>query len=92
MFVYIVKLFLILALVSAMAAGCLWLMRRFGARVGLGRTGGNAPIVEVVGTLALGPMARLTVVEFGGHAILLSVTRGGIGVVAQSPVNGQSPS
>ncbi len=86
MFIYLIKLVLILALVSAMAVGSLWLMRRYGARVGLSSGEAEEAPVTLIAQRALGPTTRLAVVAFGGEHFLLSVTRAGVGLIARTPV------
>lgn len=79
MFVYIVKLFVVLALVSGMAVGALWLLRKsqphLSARV-------NNRRLSVVESLSLGPTVRLTVVRFGDEHLLLSHGRAGVQTLA----------
>lgn len=85
MFVYIIKLFFVLALVSGMAVGALWLLRKsqphLSARV-------DNRTLSVVESLSLGPTTRLTVVRFGDEHLLLSHGRAGVQTLASQTVSG----
>lgn len=79
MFVYIVKLFFVLALVSGMAVGALWLLRKSQPHLTAKAADRS---VAVVDSLPLGPATRLTVVRFGDQMLLLSHGRTGVQMLA----------
>ncbi len=64
-----------LALVLALGALCVWLLKRFGAGTLLPRT--RVP-VEVVQRIALGPKVGLAVVRVGEKVMALSIGEGGV--------------
>lgn len=76
MALYIVKLILVLGLVSAMAVGALWLLRR--TQPHLSARQDTTSELSVVKSLSLGPTTRLTVVRFGDELLLLAHGRTGI--------------
>lgn len=80
---YLLQLLLMLALVSAMAVGALWLARKL--QPGLGG-GGKEGLVRIVDAVPLGTMGRLAVVEFGGRLLLVAVSRGRIELLAEAPL------
>lgn len=79
---YFLNVFLMLALVSGLAVGTLWLMRRY--QPGLAGGGGRERSVKVVDAVSMGAMgARLVVVEFEGRRLLVGVTRARMDLIAE---------
>lgn len=78
MFEYILRLLILLPLVGGMAWGSLWLWKKvqMGALQLPGQTAKRARAIEMIDVMPLGPGTKLTVVEFAGQRILLSVSRG----------------
>jgi flagellar protein FliO/FliZ len=79
---YFLKLIIMLPLVGGMAFGALWLYRKYQP----GMLGGQANrSVKLLDALPMGTFGKLAVVEFEGQRLLLSVTRGKIEKIAESP-------
>jgi flagellar protein FliO/FliZ len=75
---YILKLFVLLPLVCGLMVGCLWLWRRFEARMP-GQPANRT--IKVQETMMLSPGLRLAVIEFEGQKLLVSVSRSGVQLV-----------
>lgn len=79
-----------LAVVSALAWGAVWLMKRFGLGGAGGPgapwgSGGAPPDLRFVRALPVGPRERLVVVEWRGETLLLGVTAGAVSVLSREP-------
>ena len=82
-FEYLLRLFLVVPLIGALAWGSLWLWKRL--QLGLPvKPESNRP-VRVVDAVTLGTNGRLLVVEFGGEILLLGVSRSGITRLGSGP-------
>ncbi|MDI1297193.1 MAG: flagellar biosynthetic protein FliO [bacterium] len=81
MFWYFVKLLILLPLVGGMAFGALWLWRKYQPGMMVGQ---NDRALKILEALPMGTFGKLTVVEFEGKKILLSVTRSRIEKIAES--------
>jgi len=79
---YIIKLLILIPLVGGLAWGSLWLWRR--AQQGIGGASRRERLVQVLDATPLGAAAKLAVVEFEGRRLLLSVSRTGVQLVADS--------
>ncbi len=78
---YILRLFILLPLLGAMAWASLWFWKRL--QEGTPLVGPKRPrAVDLVSVLPLGPAAKLAVVEFAGQQILVAVSRQGISRIA----------
>jgi flagellar protein FliO/FliZ len=83
MFWYFVKLIVLLPLVGGMAFAALWLWRKYQpGMIGGGQTNRSLKILEA---MPMGTFGKLTVVEFEGQKLLLSVTRAKIEKIAETP-------
>jgi flagellar protein FliO/FliZ len=75
MWMYVLKLVVLLPLVCGLMIGCLWLWRRLEARM----PGQPATrMLAVKETMMISPGLRLAVLDFEGKKILVSVGRGGV--------------
>ena len=77
---YILRLLILLPLVGGMAWGSLWLWKKvqMGTLQLPGQGAKRTRAIEMIDVLPLGPGTKLTVVEFAGQRILLSVSRGAV--------------
>lgn len=82
---YLLRLLVLLPLLSAIIVGGLWLARRY---AGLGGGGPADAPARLVGALALGPGARLAVVEFGGRRLLVSIAKNGVMLMGETAAPG----
>ena len=84
MFEYILRLLILLPLVGGMAWGSLWLWKKvqMGTLQLPGQGAKRTRAIEMIDVLPLGPGTKLTVVEFAGQRILLSVSRGAVTRIA----------
>lgn len=82
---YILNLVLMLALVTGLAVGALWLARKLQPGLGANRREGAVRIVDAV---PMGATGRLAVVEFAGKQLLVAVSRGRIELLAEAPLDG----
>lgn len=83
MITYILKLMLMIPLVAGMAYGALWLWRK--AQPGM-NFGQRERLVNLVDAVPMGATGRLAVVEFEGKRLLLSVSRGNVQLLTESPI------
>lgn len=83
MFWYILKLLVLLPLIGAMIWGSLKLAQRMQAKIGGGP--GGAKAVRIVETTMLSPTLKLSVIEFHGREILVSISRNGLTRLAEAP-------
>ena len=83
MFLYIVKLLVLLPLIGLLAWGSLKLAQKMQARFAGGTEGGKA--VKILETTMLSPTLKLAVLEFHGREILVSVSRQGLTRLAEAP-------
>ena len=84
MIAYILKLLLMVPLVAGMAYGALWLWRKAQPGMTLGQ---RQKLVALVDAVPMGATGRLAVVEFEGKRLLLSVCRGNVQLLSESPIN-----
>jgi flagellar protein FliO/FliZ len=78
MWTYILKLIVMLPLVCGLMIGCLYLWRRFEARMpGKPSTRG----IAVRETMMISPGVKLAVVDFEGRRLLVSVNRAGVTLI-----------
>jgi flagellar protein FliO/FliZ len=82
---YILKLLVLVPLVAGLAFGALWLWRK--AQPGAFRQ--RDRMVKLVEATPLGATARLAVVEFADRRLLLAVSRSGISLLADAPLDGR---
>ncbi|GLT00188.1 hypothetical protein GCM10007897_15720 [Sphingobium jiangsuense] len=80
MFLYFMKLLILLPLVGGMAFGALWLWRKYQPGL-LGAQGDRA--IKVLEMLPMGTFGKLAVIEFDGKRLLVSITRGRIEKLAE---------
>ncbi|MEO8722401.1 MAG: flagellar biosynthetic protein FliO [Sphingobium sp.] len=79
MFWYFVKLVVLLPMVAGMAYAALWLWRKYQP----GMMGAQADrAIKVIETMPMGTFGKLSVVEFDGQRLLVSVTRNRIEKIA----------
>ncbi|MCJ8156357.1 flagellar biosynthetic protein FliO [Sphingomonas sp. LaA6.9] len=78
---YILRLLILLPLVAGLAYGALWLWRRVGPDMAIGK---REKLVRLVDVLPMGATGRLAVVEFADRHLLVSVARGRIELLADS--------
>ena len=83
MFLYIVKLVILLPIIGGLIWGSLKLAQRMQAKFGAAPQGGKA--VRIVETTMLSPTMKLAVLEFHGREILVSMSRQGIVRLAEAP-------
>ena len=83
MTLYILKLFILIPLVGAMAFGALWLWRKAQPGMALGQ---RDRLVKLVDAVPLGATGRLAVVEFADKRLLIAVSRTGVQLISESPV------
>jgi flagellar protein FliO/FliZ len=81
MWLYLLKLVFVLALVSGLAFGSLWLWRR--VQPGMAFTQ-RERLVKLVDAVPLGATGKLAVVEFAGKHLLVAVSRTGITLVSET--------
>jgi flagellar protein FliO/FliZ len=78
MWVYLLKLVILLPLVCGLMIGSLYLWRRLESRM----PGKNATrLIAVKETMMISPGVRLAVLDFEGKRLLVSVARGGVALV-----------
>lgn len=77
---YFLRLLVLLPLVAGMAWGALWLWKKTGGGF-LPQT--RARRLKVVDAVPLGTAGRLALVEFDDRALLISVARGRIELIAE---------
>ena len=82
MFDYVVRMLILLPLVAGMAIGLLWLWRKVGPDLALTRRERHLTVIDA---LPLGTAGKLAVVDYGDRRLLLSVSRGRIELLADSP-------
>lgn len=73
-----------LVVVSLVAWGSLWLMKRLQVR----GVRGAPPDLRFIQALPLGPRERLVVVEWRGETLLVGVTAGGVSLLDRRPGEG----
>lgn len=78
MWSYILKLVVLLPLVCGLMVGCLYLWRRFEARMP-GQPANR--LLKVTETMMISPTVRLAVLDFEGRKLLVSVSRAGVALV-----------
>lgn len=78
MWMYVLKLAILLPLVCGLLVGCLYAWRKLEGR--LPRPQGEK-LVQVKETMLLSPGLKLAVVEFEGRRLLVSVSRAGVTLV-----------
>jgi flagellar protein FliO/FliZ len=83
MLFYILKLFILLPLIGALAWGSLKLAQKMQARLGAAPRGSKA--VRIIETTMLSPSLKLAVIEFHGREILVSASRTGLTRLAEAP-------
>ena len=81
MWAYLLKLVLVLSFVGGLAYVSLWLWRR--VQPGMAFTQ-RERMVKLVDAIPLGATGKLAVVEFAGKHLLLSVSRTGVTLVAET--------
>lgn len=87
---YLLQVFLMLALVTGMAVGALWLARKLQPGLGGGAERGAVRIVDAIPVGMTG--GRLAVVEFAGKRYLIGVNRGRMDLLAEAaPEPGGEP-
>lgn len=79
---YLLRLFLLVPVIGAMAWGSLWLWRR--VQLGLPVKPAADRPVRVVDVVTLGTSGKLAVVEFRGREILVGISRNGITQLADA--------
>jgi flagellar protein FliO/FliZ len=79
---YILRLFILVPMVGALAWGSLWMWKR--VQAGLPQAGNSSQPVRVTGSLSLGTSGKLAVVEFAGRELLVAVSRNGISLIADA--------
>lgn len=84
MFLYIVKLLVLLPLIGLMIWGSLKLAKRMQGQFG-SPNGSGEKAVRIVETTMLSPTLRLAVIEFHGKEILVSTSKGGLTRLAEAP-------
>ena len=84
MFLYIVKLLVLLPLIGLMIWGSLKLAKRMQGQFG-SPNGNGEKAVRIVETTMLSPTLRLAVIEFHGKEILVSTSKGGLTRLAEAP-------
>lgn len=82
MFEYILRLLILIPLVGGLAWGSLWLWKR--VQLGLPQAAAGERRARLVEVLPMGVGAKLAVVEFAGRELLVSVTRAGTTLVADT--------
>lgn len=82
MFVYVLKLIVLLPLIAGLAWGCLRLAQKMQERAGAGGAGKSVKVIE---TTMLSPTLKLAVIEFHGREILVSASRSGLTRLAEAP-------
>jgi flagellar protein FliO/FliZ len=80
MWLYLLKLVLVLLFVSGLAFGSLWLWRR--VQPGMAFTQ-RERMVKLVDAVPLGATGKLAVVDFGGKRLLLAVSRTGVSLLSE---------
>lgn len=78
---YILRLLILLPLVAGLAYGALWLWRRVGPDMAIGK---RERLIKLIDVLPMGATGRLAVVEFEDRRLLLSVARGRIELLADA--------
>lgn len=78
---YILRLLILLPLVAGLAYGALWLWRRVGPDMAIGK---REKLVKLLDVLPMGATGRLAVVEFENRRLLVSVARGRIELLADA--------
>lgn len=86
---YVLKLFVMLPVIAALAWGCLKFAQRMQER--LGAPGHGARTVRIVETTLLSPTLKLAVLEFHDRQILVSVSRQGLSRLAEYPLGPARP-
>lgn len=81
MTMYIIKLFVMLPLMGGLIYGALWLYRKYQPALMQTRKEQSVTVLE---SQSLGGFAKLTVIEFEGEKILLSVSRTRVDLLAKS--------
>jgi flagellar protein FliO/FliZ len=81
MWLYLLKLVLVLAFVGGLAFVSLWLWRR--VQPGMAFTQ-RERLVKLVDAVPLGATGKLAVVEFAGRHLLVAVSRTGITLVSET--------
>jgi flagellar protein FliO/FliZ len=83
MLIYILKLFVLLPLIGALAWGSLKLAQKMQSRLGAAPSGTKA--VRIIETTMLSPSLKLAVIQFHGREILVSASRTGLTRLAEAP-------
>ena len=78
MWAYVLKLVILLPLVCGLMIGCLFLWRKFEARMP-GQPANR--LLKVTETMMISPTVRLAVVDFEGRKLLVSVSRTGVALI-----------
>ena len=87
MMAYILKLVLLVPLVGGMAYGALWLWRKVQPGMALGA---RERMIKVVDAVPFGTGGRLAVVDFADKRLLIAVSRGGVQLISESAVTGET--
>lgn len=82
MWIYLLKLALLLPLLAGLIWGSLWLARK--AQSGMGARGDSTRAAKLLECNMLAPGIRLAVIEFHGREILVGATRQGLVRLAQA--------
>lgn len=80
---YVIKMLALLPLMAAMIWGSLWLTKRLQSRLHGAPQQRRAKLVE---TSMIAPGMRLAVVEFGGKAVLIGASKGGLTRLSEAPL------
>lgn len=81
---YIIKMLALLPLLGLLIWGSLWLTKHIQTKLHGAPQARRARLVE---TSMIAPGMRLAVVEFGGKAILIGASRGGLSRLSEAPVD-----
>lgn len=82
---YIVKLLIILPLMAGLIYGALWLYRKY--QPGLVQSPSDREL-KCVESLPMGTAGKLSIIDFAGQKVLISVTRSQITHLATAAANG----
>ncbi|MEM8918314.1 MAG: flagellar biosynthetic protein FliO [Pseudomonadota bacterium] len=82
---YIVKLLIILPLMAGLIYGALWLYRKYQPGVAQAPNDRELKCIE---SLPMGTAGKLSIIDFAGQKVLISVTRSQITHLATAAANG----
>lgn len=88
MWVYVLKLMILLPLVCGLMIGSLYLWRRLESRMPGKPT---TRLIAVKETMMISPGLRLAVIDFEGKRLLVSVGRGGVALVDKADARREGP-